>query len=166
MPLTYGACLRRAAQRITVRGFPSARDLPRDGSENPAQPEKPARKAGHPEPRVPRESRSHQPSRRRNLHGRNVLAPGLPVVLGGLRPQPGAGRLQRGDHVRHIGRTGHTGTTSGPTIRKQRDTPSQPVKLPSHPQSRRYRNAIREVNVYASRSVPAFPSRPASLVAN
>jgi hypothetical protein len=40
---------------------------------------------------------------------------------GVLRLQSRAGRLQRGNHIR---RTRHTGATSEPVIRKQRDTPS------------------------------------------
>jgi hypothetical protein len=49
----------RGGAGLTVRDFPSARDLPRDSSESSAQPENPAQKAGR--PGAPREPRRHQP---------------------------------------------------------------------------------------------------------
>src|SRR5207302_6466568 len=50
-----------------------------------------------------------------------------------LRPQPPVRVLQPGDHVRHIGRIGHTGTTPEPALSKQHDTPSRPTStIPNH----------------------------------
>ena len=74
------------------------------------------------------------------LQPRDLLRlPGqLCLQLRVLRPQPLIGLLQHGNHIRRIRRTGHTGTTSEPALRKQHDTLSQPARSSDpHPRTSR-----------------------------